>query len=282
VPPTCVPVNFCGDGFCLAPVENAVLCPVDCVTGAGAVCGDTICDASEDPVSCPFDCGGAAAVCGDGACDLGEDNTNCPADCPATCGNLACEAGEDANNCPIDCGLGACGDGTCDFFENPANCPADCPILAPASDRALKENFSPVDGRAVLDALGEVPVTIWNYIEEGEDVRHMGPMAQDFYAAFELGEDDKHINLLDATGVTIAAIQALYGVAQEQDAQIADQQEQIAALDARLAALEEQAGQNNALTWPPSFGLLTIGLLCGGSLLLGLMLGRRWPRGNRR
>ena len=75
--------------------------------------------------------------------------------------------------------------------------------------------------------------------------------------------------------VIIAAIQALYGMAQEQDAQIAAQQEQI-------AALEEQAEQNNALTWPPSFGLLTIGLLCGGSLLLGLVLGRRWPRGNRR
>jgi hypothetical protein len=63
-------------------------------------------------------------------------------------------------------------------------------------------------------------------------------------------------------------------MAQEQDAQIVAQQEQI-------TALEEQAEQNNALTWPPSFGLLAVGLLCGGSLLLGLMLGWRWPRGDR-
>jgi hypothetical protein len=126
VPPACVPVNFCGDGFCLAPLETALLCPVDCTVGA-AVCGDGTCDAGEDAVHCPFDCaGGAIAVCGNGACDLGENNNNCPADCPTSCGNLACEAGEDANNCAIDCGLGACGDGVCNFFENPANCPADC------------------------------------------------------------------------------------------------------------------------------------------------------------
>ena len=34
-----------------------------------------------------------------------------------------------------------------------------------------------------------------------------GPMAQDFYAAFGLGNSDKSIGLLDASGVALAAIQ---------------------------------------------------------------------------
>ncbi len=40
--------------------------------------------------------------------------------------------------------------------------------------------------------------------------RHVGPMAQDFYAAFGLGLDDKHITTIDEGGVALAAIQGLY------------------------------------------------------------------------
>jgi len=41
-------------------------------------------------------------------------------------------------------------------------------------------------------------------------VRHVGPMAQDFYAAFKVGEDDKHITSIDEDGVALAAIKALH------------------------------------------------------------------------
>ena len=34
-------------------------------------------------------------------------------------------------------------------------------------------------------------------------------MAQDFYAAFAVGADDKHISTVDADGVALAAIQGL-------------------------------------------------------------------------
>jgi predicted lipoprotein len=54
----------------------------------------------------------------------------------------------------------------------------------------------------------------------------MGPMAQDFYAAFGLGEDDKHIDTVDADGVALAAIQALYRQTQEQQQQIKSLEEQ--------------------------------------------------------
>jgi len=50
----------------------------------GAVCGDGICDASEDATSCPADCG-PSIVCGDGTCDGSEDATSCAADCALIC-----------------------------------------------------------------------------------------------------------------------------------------------------------------------------------------------------
>ena len=102
------------------------------------------------------------------------------------------------------------------------------------SDRNAKENFAPVDREAILDRLAGLPVTTWNYKAESPSVRHMGPVAQDFYAAFGIGQDDRHIAALDASGVALAAIQGLYQVVQEKDAEIAD-------LKARLARLEALA-----------------------------------------
>jgi hypothetical protein len=88
------------------------------------------------------------------------------------------------------------------------------------SDRALKSNFSTVNPRTVLERLAAMPVQTWNYKSEGEAVRHMGPMAQDFKAAFDLGVDDKTISTVDTAGVTMAAVQGLYQLAQEKDKQI--------------------------------------------------------------
>jgi hypothetical protein len=89
------------------------------------------------------------------------------------------------------------------------------------SDRNGKENFAPVDGVAVLDALAAIPISTWNWKTEAADIRHMGPMAQDFRAAFGLGPDDKHITTIDADGVALAAIQGLHRAVQEKDARIA-------------------------------------------------------------
>ena len=67
-----------------------------------------------------------------------------------------------------------------------------------------------VDGREVLDKLAGLPIGTWSYQWDGPAVRHLGPMSQDFMAAFGLGDDERRINLLDANGVTMVAIQALY------------------------------------------------------------------------
>lgn len=79
-----------------------------------------------------------------------------------------------------------------------------------ASDRNVKANFAPVDGRAVLDKALSLPLSTWNYQAEDAATCHLGPMAQDFYATFGLGGDDKSISTIDPAGVSLAAIQGLY------------------------------------------------------------------------
>lgn len=108
-----------------------------------------------------------------------------------------------------------------------------------SSDRNVKENFQPVDGRAILEKLAALPITTWNAIGTDPSVRRMGPMSQDFYAAFGLGDDEKVITTGDLDGVALASIQGLYQIVQEKDAQIAS-------LEARLAALEQAVQQMQA------------------------------------
>jgi hypothetical protein len=77
------------------------------------------------------------------------------------------------------------------------------------SDRNAKENFQPVNPQAVLDKVTALPLSTWNYKSQATNVRHIGPMAQDFKAAFGLGETETGITSVDADGVALAAIQGL-------------------------------------------------------------------------
>src|SRR4051794_11065406 len=90
-----------------------------------------------------------------------------------------------------------------------------------SSDRNKKANFAAVNSREVLARVATLPITTWNYLSEGPSVRHIGPMAQDFAAAFGVGDDDTRINMVDAMGVALAAIQGLYQLVQEQEIQLA-------------------------------------------------------------
>ena len=103
------------------------------------------------------------------------------------------------------------------------------------SDRNSKENFSPIDSGAVLERVAALPISRWNYRAES-DVSHLGPMAQDFYQAFQVGEDERHISMVDADGVALAAIQGLNLKLEEQ---IKSRDRRIAELEARLARLEK-------------------------------------------
>jgi hypothetical protein len=88
------------------------------------------------------------------------------------------------------------------------------------SDRTLKREIEPVDERDVLEKVARLPVSTWSYKTDDPSVRHLGPMAQDFRAAFGLGDTDRSYYSIDAHGVTLAAIKALYEQMQAQDARI--------------------------------------------------------------
>jgi hypothetical protein len=104
------------------------------------------------------------------------------------------------------------------------------------SDRHAKENFTPTNAREVLDKVAALPMTSWNYKTQEKSVRHLGPMAQDFHAAFGLGENDRTITTVDADGVALAAIQGLNAKLEEQ---IKARDARIAELESRLAGIEK-------------------------------------------
>jgi Chaperone of endosialidase len=89
------------------------------------------------------------------------------------------------------------------------------------SDRNVKKDFAPVDSRGILEKLATLPVTQWHYQWEAASVTpHIGPMAQDFKAAFYPGSDDKSITTQEADGVALAAIQGLNQKLNEKNVEI--------------------------------------------------------------
>lgn len=110
-------------------------------------------------------------------------------------------------------------------------CPMGCAPLC-ISDRALKTDVASIDERLVLGQLSTLPVSTWRYAAEPPEVRHLGPMAQDFRAAFGLGATDTAYHSIDAHGVSLAAIKALFQLVQDQERRL----QQLEAENAQLAA----------------------------------------------
>jgi hypothetical protein len=158
----------------------------------------------------------------------------------------------------------------------------------PMSDRNVKANFASVDGQDILNRLASIPVETWNLKSQDPSIRHMGPMAQDFSAAFGLGEDNLHISTVDADGVALAAIQGLYQLSQDQAARIqaleeenASQQGRLDDLEARVTALEGGAGVSGSSTAPLSSAMPAGWLLLGGLVVGGLVVVQRRRAGGR-
>ncbi len=101
-----------------------------------------------------------------------------------------------------------------------------------SSDRNKKRDFVAVDSLDVLRRVSALPISTWSFIQGPAEIRHMGTMAQDFHAAFNLGEDDKHISPLDTGGVALAAIQGLHRMLQDKDREIADLKDRVAQVEA--------------------------------------------------
>lgn len=107
------------------------------------------------------------------------------------------------------------------------------------SSRAAKMDFVALDPKTALSRVAALPISIWSYKADGPGVRHLGPMSEDFYQAFGLGQDDKHISFTDSAGVALAAVQGLNQVVQEKDQQIADLKSRIEALETMVRALAQ-------------------------------------------
>jgi hypothetical protein len=88
------------------------------------------------------------------------------------------------------------------------------------SDARSKHLYRELEGDDVLARIAGMPVTEWSYTAQDALIRHIGPTAQDFHAAFGLGEDPLRIGTLDADGVALAAVKALEARTRSQAARI--------------------------------------------------------------
>jgi hypothetical protein len=115
---------------------------------------------------------------------------------------------------------------------------------ASISDRNAKKNIRTVNDEEILDKLSRVPVEQWNYKSESDNATpNLGPMAQDFKAAFYPGRDNRSITTLEFDGVELAAIQGLNQKVeagrQDSDARIQKLEAENADLKQRLATLQQ-------------------------------------------
>ncbi len=105
------------------------------------------------------------------------------------------------------------------------------------SDVNTKRLFRDLDGEDVLRKLAAMPIQEWSYKHQDAAIRHVGPTAQDFRAAFGLGENPLRIGTLDADGIALAAVKALEARTQALLRENAALREALATIQTQVAAL---------------------------------------------
>lgn len=205
--PACGIGRECCNGQCVNTANNPLHCGA-----CGVVCGGATpyCDGACVATPCAMDAG---ACTGGGQC----------------CGSQCCAAGDLC--CRVEgpvSGFSGCHTPT--LME--PTCPMGCAPMC-ASDRDMKRAITPIDEDVVLESFGAMPISTWSYASDGQNVKHLGPMAQDFKAAFQLGVSDKNYDPIDAHGVQMAAIKALLARIHKLERNNAD-------LEARIKQLERQ------------------------------------------
>lgn len=114
------------------------------------------------------------------------------------------------------------------------------------SDVNLKTDFREVEAQTILERLASLPVESWRFKNDLHGTRHIGPTAQDFYKAFAVGDDDKHIGVTDEGGVALAAAKALnerLNAAQDElREELARETTRTAQLEGELAELKKTVG----------------------------------------
>ena len=140
----------------------------------------------------------------------------------------ACGGASAANNGDFEINnVGVSGATPVEFDLTSAGALTIAGALTQNSDKNNKMAIVPVDHSDILEKVRALPVSHWTYKHDADaGIRHIGPMAQDFYALFGTGKGETGISTLDTSGVALAAIQAL--------------SQQNAELNARIAVLESQ------------------------------------------
>ena len=122
-----------------------------------------------------------------------------------------------------------------------------CISLNQTSDRNAKTDCAPINPTAVLAKVAALPITQWAY-KTDSGARHIGPMAQDFHAAFGLnGKDDKHITTVDEGGIALAAIQ---GLNRKLDTENAELKKEVLQLTALVQQLNRELNSQGKQTPP--------------------------------
>jgi len=111
------------------------------------------------------------------------------------------------------------------------------------SDRNKKKDIVPIDPVSIAEHIANIPMYEWSYKSEGH-VRHAGPMAQDLYAEFRLGPNDKGIVTIDGIGLSLTGVKGNYLINKDQDRAINTLSEQLNTLRAENEALK---ARNQAL-----------------------------------
>jgi hypothetical protein len=106
------------------------------------------------------------------------------------------------------------------------------------SDRNAKDAFAPANSNEILTKLSNLPISTWHYTNSPA-ARHLGPTAQDFKSAFDLGASDTQISVVDGIGVALAAIQALTAELKAKDVEISSLRGDLADMRKVVAALHE-------------------------------------------
>lgn len=105
--------------------------------------------------------------------------------------------------------------------------------ISQLSSRSAKWDFAPIDGEQLLARVRALPVTTWKYLSS--EVRHAGPVAEDFHSAFGLGDSDRMIAPADLAGVALAAVKALQQEVDERDRRIEALEQRLLEIESRLS-----------------------------------------------
>lgn len=102
----------------------------------------------------------------------------------------------------------------------------------------------------MLRKVDELPVSTWRYRIDAAEVRHLGPMAQDWWEAFGRGGGDRTISMVDTNGVALACVQALHRLLEESREEVRELRRRVGALTATLRQVARTAVSPSVLDRP--------------------------------